>query len=240
MLKTDGTRIDRASQKFLGALKVRGPCYSAELRDVAELEQNTQVSYRMDRYLVPAGLVEESPRDEDRPPGYEQPREWSLTEAGEEWIAAHVDEIVTPATRAETQQMARDAKDEAHSAKESVQKYRKKLSRMKREVQDIGERVREVDKRHSMDYEGLKGTIKKSDRNETDIEQMQQSIDGLRAAFRRDQRATAAQDAAIVDAIEELNTRLERVESKLDGVLRQQAEREHAHAQGGVLGGFRS
>ena len=141
-LKKDGNRIDPASQKILWRL--RNPWHDRDwvrgsyLRRAAELSQNRQVYYRIEKYLEPAGLVEEKARRRE-----DDPRAFRLTEAGEHWVDAHEERLKAPVGRIETQQMAREAMDETEAAKESVRNYRKKLHRVKSTVDDLKDQTRE-------------------------------------------------------------------------------------------------
>lgn len=63
---------------------------------------------------------------------------------GERWVDAREERLKAPVSRRETQQMAREAVDEAESAKESVRNYRKKLSRVKSDADDLKEQGRWV------------------------------------------------------------------------------------------------
>ena len=137
-LEKDGHRLDAASQKILWAL--RNPWHDrdwmrgSQLRNAAELSQNRQVYYRTEKYLEPAGLVEEKDRRRK-----DDPRAFRLTDEGEQWVDAHEEHLKAPVGRIETQQMAREAMDEAESAKESVRNYRKKLHRVKSDTDDLKE-----------------------------------------------------------------------------------------------------
>lgn len=230
-------RIDRASQIMLGGLRNAGWSFAGPLADLAELEQNTQVFYRMDHHLKPAGLVEEAEREERRP-GYEQPRQFRLTEQGEQWVNDHVQEIAMPATREETQRMARDAKDAAESARDSVQSYRKKLSRMKGRVEDLGDELAEVDSRHAHDYDHIEHVDRLSRKAHHRAHENQRAIEDVRTDL--ENRPTVEdveqlrEDLATVE--QDLNDRLGRVESKLDALLRERASVEREQEQRGMFG----
>jgi len=138
-LEKDGYRVDSSSQKILWALRAPwhddGWVRGSSLRNAAELSQNRQVFYRVEEYLDPAGLVEEKERRRES-----DPRAFRLTDEGERWVDAHEETLAAPVNRRETQQLAREAMDEAEAAKESVQGYRKKLHRVKSDVDELKER----------------------------------------------------------------------------------------------------
>jgi chromosome segregation ATPase len=224
VLQVGGHRIDRPSQIILGELKTKEWTLAKPLAELAELGQNTQVFYRMDNHLKPVGLVEEQER-EDRPTGYEEPRRFRLTDEGELWVEGHAQEIHTPATRAETQHMARDAHDAAESAKDSVQSYRKKIHRLKgrvEELEELPERVRETETKLTYQAESL-DDIRES------VKDTQQSHD----QFVDDVHEEFTDVHGEIDALDD---RLGRVERKLDALLRERAAAEREQEQSGVLG----
>ena len=145
-LEKDGKRIDRASQLILEALNgdvewVRGK----RLREAAELSQNTQVFYRVEEHLEPAGLVQEAARTGRE--GYVEPRRFRLTDEGKKWVEEQASALAVPATREETQKKAGAAYEAAESARSSVQNYRKRVHRMKNEVSELDEAVGEIGNR---------------------------------------------------------------------------------------------
>lgn len=172
-------KIDRPSQIILGALRDSDWSYAGPLRDAADLDQNAQVFYRMEQYLSPAGFVEEQDRA-DQPPGYEEPRQFRLTAQGAEWVENHAAEIATPATRLETQQMARDAHDTAESAHSSVQSYRKKLYRLRQHVEDVDDELSELARSQTDDAALVSYVRKGTAQNRESIRDNDRTIDALR------------------------------------------------------------
>jgi methyl-accepting chemotaxis protein len=231
ILYTDENRIDRSSQIILGALNTDEWMFGEPLRDAAELGQNQQVFYRMDNHLLPAGLVEEKAR-EDRPAGYQQARQFRLTERGADWVDEHAGEIARPATRGETQQMAAEARDDAASAKASVQNYRKKLSRMKGYVEDLGDDLAEIDAQHAHDYERVDHLGRVAEKAHNRAHENQRTLKDLRHAI--DDRATAEDIEQVRDdlATVEQNAaqRLEEIEGTLDETVQRQAEAQQSRA----------
>jgi NADH dehydrogenase/NADH:ubiquinone oxidoreductase subunit G len=232
ILQSGESRIDRPSQIILGALNTDEWMFGEPLRGAAELGQNQQVFYRMDNHLLPAGLVEEKAREE-RPTGYEQARQFRLTERGADWVDNHAGDIARPATREETQRMAAQARDDAASAKASVQNYRKKLSRMKGHVDDLGDDLAEMDAQHAHDYERVaeveqrvKQAERQSIQNETAIEKARNEVD-TRASSEdveqlRDDLVTLDENAA---------QRREEIEGKLDETIQRQAQAQQSRAR---------
>ena len=114
--------------------------YGGELRKAADLNENTQVFYRMENYLKPSGLVVEAARAEER-----DARQFQLTEEGAEWVEEHAEEIVAPANREEIAELAHEGYKAGTSAKESVQNYRKKVNRVKNRLDETCEDVRDLE-----------------------------------------------------------------------------------------------
>lgn len=226
VLQAGGHRIDRPSQIILGGLKTQEWTLAKPLAELAELGQNTQVFYRMDNHLKPAGLVEEQER-EDRPTGYEEPRRFRLTDEGELWVEGHAQEIDTPATRAETQHMARDAHDAAESAKDSVQSYRKKIHRLKGRVEELEELPDQVENHED-----------KLDAREDELSRLHSYASNNRHA-RNENQESIEELRADLDTVQEnlsnTDDRLGRVERKLDALLRERATAERESERSGWL-----
>jgi methyl-accepting chemotaxis protein len=224
-------RIDRPSQIILGALNTDEWMLGEPLRDAAELGQNQQVFYRMDNHLLPAGFVEEKPR-EDRPTGYQQARQFRLTERGADWVDEHTGEIARPATREETQQMAAQARDDAASAKASVQNYRKKLSRMKSHVEDLGDDLAEIDAEHAHDYERVEHLGRVAEKAHNRAHENQRTLEDLRHAI--DDRAAAEDVEQLRDDLTTLDEKAaqqrEEIEGTLDEAVQRQAEAQQSGA----------
>lgn len=183
-------RVDRASQKILWALKGAGWTYGRPLRRAAELSQNTQVFYRMEQHLIPSGLVEEAERP-DRDDGLEEPRQFRLTREGQQWVAEHAEELASPVTRAETQEMAREASEAAESARASVQNYRKQVHELKQRVSALEELVERVSSLEgTVEYQG--GSIdglRSKKANTSDVEELEERLSGRLSEFEADHAA---------------------------------------------------
>lgn len=200
----DRRRVDVPSQKILLRLNTEEWAFTGDLQDAAELAQNTQVLYRMEEHLIPAGFVEEADR-----PREDHPRKFRLTTAGAEWLDQHKETVARPASRVETQQMAHRAVEEAASAKESVQRYRKKVLRLKNrleELEELKEKVPEIST--DVSYQGR--SIKRLQERKADettvkdlrkkfIEFREPMIDRHHDAVDRLEQRLDAQEAAIKD-----------------------------------------
>lgn len=167
----DGGRVDRGSQKILMALNPSDWTNTGALRKVGELSQNSQVLYRVEEHLIPAGLVEEQKRRTEQ-----DTRQFRLTRSGELWLDEHHADLIVPATRAETQEMASQAAEEASSAKESVQSYRKKVHRLKNDVNDALDEVEEDFQRHHSRLSNVEG---RSHSNKRDVSDVSESVAGV-------------------------------------------------------------
>jgi chromosome segregation ATPase len=218
-LTVDENRIDRASQVMLGTLAEKdGWVYGSRLRDAADVAENTQVFYRMEEHLLPAGLVEERDRA-PREDGRQQPRQFRLTSFGVEWVEDHAEEITRPATREEVQELAREGYEAATSAKESVQNYRKKLHRVKEQVeelQDLQEQVEDIDSQTGYQQGAITGIRQRSLKNEDNHDE-----------FADEMRETVERQREEIDTLQQTNSalqqRLRTVEQKQQQAIRQQA-----------------
>jgi DNA repair exonuclease SbcCD ATPase subunit len=234
-LTSVGFKVDRPSQKMLLALNKRDRLRGASLRKSAELSQNTQVFYRMEEHLIPAGLVEEHDRRHEQ-----DQRRFSLTEHGASWLEAHEEEVAMPKSRVETQQMAHEALEEASSAKDSVQSYRKKLNRLKTTTEDDLDdfsdtldkrlsRLREVENLASSndygldivsnDVDGIEGRVETLEGNHSDMKEwtkkrfksQQEEIEELQAAL----SAAEEKNAELQAEIKEMQrSRLDRLKDR--------------------------
>jgi chromosome segregation ATPase len=219
-LEKDGNRIDRASQKILRELKEGGEWIRGlTLRRAADLSQNTQVFYRVEEHLLPAGLVEEAARTGQD--GYVEPRRFRLTSEGEEWVESHAAALAEPATREEAREMAGEAYEAAESARESVQNYRKKLYRVRSRVEELEElpgRVGETETKleyHAGSLEGIRSrAIETEEAHEEFAEEMREATERQHSEIEALQSENA-----------ELKQRLSRLEQSLDGLVRTQVKR---------------
>lgn len=221
----DSVRIDGASQKILVRLNSVDWTYTGSLQDAAELPQNSQVLYRLEEHLVPSGLVEEGKRRTDL-----DARRFRLTRDGEEWLDAHQEEVARPASRAETQEMAYRAVDEAESAKQSVQAYRKKVHRIDNRLDDLDAVEDQVDENESeLGYQsGHIHGLRDRKADESDVERVDERLDEAEQERAEDmdhvERRIDAQEDAIRDLREDVQTlqeENEQLRSELE-VLREQ------------------
>jgi len=102
---------------ILLALESDGPSSTSSLRDAADLDQNQQVIYRMETYLVPAALVSEVGADER---DENEPRLWRLTDGGKRWLQEHREDVEGPQTLDEACETAAEAVDIAEQARSSA------------------------------------------------------------------------------------------------------------------------
>jgi flagellar biosynthesis chaperone FliJ len=232
-LQSPDVRVDTESQLMLRALIeaeeewVRG----LELRRAADLSENRQVFYRMERYLIPAGLVEEHARESS-----EELRLFRLTTRGERWVEEHAEVVFTPATREEIRNCAREGYEAGTSAKESVQNYRKKLNRVKNRVDEMREEVTSIGDQQEKDDLTLtlvsnrsNDTRDRSKRNSDQIEALQDDVERLAEAV--EARAPIDQVDAVNEELTSAEQRLRTLEAKQAGVARQQGETERARVQ---------
>jgi archaellum component FlaC len=227
MLDTEGVKIDNQSQLMLWQLRNGEWERALTLRRAANLSENRQVFYRMENYLIPAGLVEEQPRDNP-----DDMRRFCLTEKGEEWVKERGNQLQMPTTHEQIQKYALEGYEAGTDAKESVQNYRKKLHRLKRRVERAEEDIehveddqRENDKDVQYLRERSQAVRKRSIRNNNWLESLQDEVD---------EQAQIETVENLKESVNRIDRRLRVVESKQEGVARQQAlrARERSHMRG--------
>lgn len=223
VLWVDGYKIDRASQKILRELRGGAWCYGSTLREAADLAENTQVFYRMENYLEPSGLVLEAARVDD------EARQFQLTEAGEEWVERNAETVLGPETREEVAEMAAEGYEAGTSAKESVQKYRKKVNRLKNRLDETRENVRGLEDQEESQERTLDVLWQRSEDNRDRSKESRERIQGLEEQI--EGRASAGRVSGIEESAAKVEERLRLVEERQGGLARQQAERERERAE---------
>ena len=217
-LSADGYRIDGPSQRMLRALRGGEWQYSATLRDAADLEDNRQVSYRVEEYLGPAGLVLEAARQEPE----KEARRFKLTDEGEAWVEAHAEELLAPTDREEIAELAQQGYTEGTEAKDSVRGYRKKLSRYKSQVEEVREQLNHIQNHHDEYFNRVSSVEKESEDSRARSKEAKQGVKELREAV--EDRATIERVESVSEDVSGVERRLTAVESKQAGLAREQAE----------------
>lgn len=228
-LSADGYKIDGASQRMLRALRGGDWHYSATLRDAAELEDNRQVSYRMEQYLDPAGLVIEAARQEPE----KEARRFRLTDEGEAWVEAHAEELLAPVDREEIAELAQQGYTEGTEAKDSVRGYRKKLSRYKNQVEEVREQLNHIQNHHDEYFNRVNSVEKESEDSRARSKEAKQGVKELREAV--EARATIENVEGVSEDVSGVERRLVAVENKQVGLAREQAEAAQTRALVGRL-----
>lgn len=217
-------RIDNESQLMLRALRGGEWVRALKLRRAAGLKENRQVFYRMEKYLIPGGLVEERERENS-----DDIRLFRLTSDGAEWVEDHAEELETPTTREQIQEYALEGYKAGTSAQDSVQNYRKKLHRVKRRVERAEETVEEI------------GDAQES--NDRNVEYLRERSQAIRERSignrnRLDSVEEDVEERATIEGVDEVRNglsgverRLTTVENKQVGIARQQAEAERVRAR---------
>jgi prefoldin subunit 5 len=224
VLWANENRVDRGSQLMLTRLRGQGWVYAGRLRERADFSENAQVFYRMERYLMPAGLVEEAARTDD-----EEPRQFRLTDEGSLWLEQNTDEIATPATREEMRELAREGYEAGTSARESVQNYRKKVSRAKNRLEDVEAEVHEISDQQDSDDTTLTILSERSKDNRDRSKETKSVVADLRETM--DTRAADDDVEQLRDDVSALQEALSSTQHQLDGVTRQQATDERTRAR---------
>lgn len=226
-LSVHGYKVDGPSQQMLRALRGGDWHYSETLATAAGLEDNRQVSYRMENYLGPAGLVLEAVREDEN-----EARRFKLNEDGEEWVEAHADELLAPTTREEIVDLAQQGYAEGSEAKDSVQGYRKKLSRYKGRVEEVREQIDDIQDDHSEYFRRVNAVEKESEDSRERSKDAKQAVEELDEAV--ENRATTETVGALQDDVSDLQRREKVTEYRQAGLARQQAliQRERAELRG--------
>jgi chromosome segregation ATPase len=228
MLQSEDVRIDNQSQLILHRLRGGEWVRALKLRRAANLEENRQVFYRMEKHLIPGGLVEEQERESS-----DEMRLFRLTSRGAEWVEERGRELEMPTTHEQIQNYALEGYEAGTSAKESVQTYRKKLHRLKRRVERAEEDVEEVedDQRESAkDVEYLRERTQairmRSIGNNNRLDSLEEDVE---------ERATIDAVDEVRDSVSGAEWRLTTVEDKQVGLAREQAEAARTRARVGRL-----
>jgi polyhydroxyalkanoate synthesis regulator phasin len=127
----NGYKIDRPSQRMLLYLYRNGPSEAKELCDWVGVNQNQQIHYRADEYLIPAGLVKVRPQHTNHEWA---PLVYALTERGRKSFedGNGLELMDTIRTVEDVMAATEEAAENASSAKQSVQNYRRKIYDMNR------------------------------------------------------------------------------------------------------------
>lgn len=228
-LSVDEHKVDGPSQRMLRALRGGDWHYSATLRDAAELEDNRQVSYRIEQYLAPAGLVVEAVREEPE----KEARRFKLTDECEAWVEAHAEELLAPTSREEIADLAQQGYTEGTEAKDSVQNYRKKLSRYKNQVEEVRGQLEHIRDHHDEYFNRVRSVEKESEDSRERSKEAKQGVEELREAVGA--RATIESVEGVSGDVSGVERRLAAVESKQGGLAREQAEAARTRALVGRL-----
>lgn len=224
VLWADENRVDRESQLMLTRLRGEGWVYAGRLRERADFSENSQVFYRMERYLIPAGLVEEAARTDD-----DEPRQFRLTDEGSLWLEQNTDAIATPATRDEMRELAREGYEAGTSARESVQNYRKKVSRIKNRLEDVEAEVDEMSDQQESNNTTLSIQSERSRDNRERSKATKDAVADLQDKM--DTRAASDDMQRLRDDVSALQETLTSTQRQLDGITRQQATDERTRAR---------
>jgi chromosome segregation ATPase len=217
MLSPEEVKIDNQSQLMLWEMRDGEWERALTLRRAANLEENRQVFYRMETYLIPGGLVEEQQRENT-----DEMRQFRLTERGMGLVESRDEKLKMPTTHEQIQKYALEGYEAGTSAKESVQNYRKKVNRLKRRVERVEEDVEEVedDQREAgKDVEYLRersqAVRKRSIANNNRLDSLEDDVE---------ERATIGTVETVEDELSGVERRLTTVEDKQGGLAREQAE----------------
>jgi archaellum component FlaC len=219
-LSVDGNRVDAASQKILWAMRDGEWKYGLPLRKAADLEENRQVFYRMEEHLKPAGLAAEATRNEEN-----EARQFGLTKQGAAWVDKHSEELRAPTTREEIAEQAREGYEAGTSARESVQKYRKKVSRIEDNLDELTNTVGEIEDQQETDDDTLEFLDERSDENRERSKENKEEFQNLSEAVKDCSSAQEVDD--LQTDINDIERQLNKLRIKQAGIMRQQAHMEY-------------
>ena len=219
-LKINGHEISPSSQRILLALENGDWKYSRHLCEPANLDDNGKVAYRMEAHLIPAGLAEEKPRDDEN-----DPRQFKLTEEGQKQVEKYQRELEAPSTREEIAEMAQEGYEAGTSAKKSVQEYRKKVSDIRVQLNDTRDTVGEIEHRQEVKGPTVELIEERSDNNKSRLERVEQEVEDLEESS--DSHAEARLVADLQSKLSELKARADRTEYQQAVLARKIAHAEH-------------
>lgn len=224
MFQPEDVRIDNESQLILHALRGGDWVRALKLRRAANLDENRQVFYRMEKHLIPGGLVEEQQRENSG-----EMRLFRLTSRGADWVEERARELEMPTTHEQIQNYALEGYEAGTSAKESVQTYRKKLHRLKRRVEraeDDVEAIEDDEEENAKDVEYLRERSQairmRSIGNNNRLDSLEDDVE---------ERATIDRVDDLRDDVSGAERRLTTVEDKQVGLAREQAEAARTRAR---------
>ena len=221
-LFVNGYKVDAASQRMLRALRGGKWHRATTLRKAADLNDNRQVTYRVEEYLYPSGLVVEQGREKEK-----EGRRFKLTEGGATWVEEHAEELLMPSTHEEVVELAYQGYKEGTEAKDSVQSYRKKLSRTKNRLDEVRDDVETILDGRLEDAGRLETIEKSANGAQTLAQENNKAVEELEESVAT--RASAETVSELQEAMRDAEEQLSRVEAKQEGFAQQQAEARREH-----------
>ena len=221
-LSVNGYKVDAASQRMLRALRGGKWHRATTLRKAADLNDNRQVTYRVEEYLYPSGLVVEQGREKEK-----EGRKFKLTEGGATWVEDHVEELLMPSTHEEVVELAYQGYKEGTEAKDSVQSYRKKLSRTKNRLDEVRDDVDTISDERRDELGRLKTIEKSANGAQTLAQENNEAVKGLEESMAT--RASADAVSGLQESMSDAEGRLSSVEAKQERIAQQQAEARREH-----------
>ena len=217
-----GYKVDGPSQKILRALRGGDWHYITPLRKAADLDDNRQVSYRVEEHLRPAGLVVERARESEK-----DGRWFGLTEEGATWVENHAEELLLPTTHEEIAELAHRGYKEGSEAKDSVQSYRKKLNRTKNRLDEVRDDVDTISDERREEIGRLKTIEKSANGAQTLAQENNKAVEELEESMAT--RASADAVSGLQESMSDAEGRLSSVEAKQERIAQQQAEARREH-----------
>ena len=221
-LSVGGYKVDGPSQKILRALRGGNWHYATPLRKAADLDDNRQVSYRVEEHLRPAGLVVERARESEK-----EGRWFGLTEEGATWVENHAEELLLPTSQEEIAELAHRGYKEGSEAKDSVQSYRKKLSRTKDRLDEVRSDVDTISEERREELGRLETIENSANGAQKLAQENNEAVEGLEKSVAK--RASAETVSGLQEVVSGMEGRLSSVEAKQERIAQQQAEARCEH-----------
>lgn len=218
-LEYDGYRVDETAQICLRVLRDRRePVTTGELRESSDVEQNAQIRYRMDEYLIPSGMVERGPDTESSGKGPESAT-WRITDRGVEWVDEHEQEI----------EDARDAAqivDSLRITREVVDRVDERLDELEGDVDTIQERIHRTEGKADAvvedSDEAYNRVTRRLDEFGEELESVGEDVEDLEAAVDEQEVRMQSVVEEVNEGFESMSERIERLDESVQEVRKRQ------------------
>ena len=219
-LASNADRIDEISQVLLQVLRDRGGTSpAAPLRDAAGLDQNQQVHYRMNEYLIPAGLAEKASEKQEQPGGRKDAIVYRLRDEGREWLREHGEDIeraVDAAKVVESLERTRETvgdfssrmdrlENKYRSRTDTITRHSDRIGNNRRKISDVGDQIDSLAQESHV--ENMNKRLNQVIRSQNSlanerVERLEEQVDELEAEVRQLRGEAVESDEIIQDESE--------------------------------------